>query len=137
MVRTKYPLFKWMHRGQRGFTLVELLVVIAILGVIAAVAIPNITRFMGSGEEEAQAAELHNVLVAVSAAMAKSIYPNHACFTFGGTGIAANSTADNASASKYLLNKTTWKYVVASDGTTTRPTTDKATTWETGAEPTT
>ncbi len=50
-----------MRKGKKGFTLIELLVVIAILGVIAAVAVPNILSFIGSGEEEAAKAEQHNL----------------------------------------------------------------------------
>jgi type IV pilus assembly protein PilA len=57
------------HAGQKGFTLIELLVVIAILGVIAAVAIPNILGFIGEGKTEAAQAERHNIEVALTAAM--------------------------------------------------------------------
>ena len=56
-------------RGEKGFTLIELLIVVAILGVLAAVVIPNVGRFIGRGETEAAATELTNLQTAVIAMM--------------------------------------------------------------------
>ena len=56
-------------RGEKGFTLIELLIVVAILGVLAAVVIPNVGRFIGRGESEAADTEFSNVQSAVVAMM--------------------------------------------------------------------
>ena len=56
-------------RGEKGFTLIELLIVVAILGVLAAVVVPNVGRFLGRGETEARRAEKHNIQASVTAMM--------------------------------------------------------------------
>jgi type IV pilus assembly protein PilA len=63
---------KKFRYGEKGFTLIELLVVIAILGVLSAVAIPNVGKFLGKGHKEAASTELHNVQTAAMAAMAEA-----------------------------------------------------------------
>ena len=60
---------KMLKRGEKGFTLIELLIVVAILGVLAAVVIPNVGRFIGRGETESAATELANLQTAVISMM--------------------------------------------------------------------
>jgi prepilin-type N-terminal cleavage/methylation domain-containing protein len=62
-----------LRSNEKGFTLIELLVVVAILGVLAAVAVPNIGRFIGRGSTESYAAELHNIQTATMAMIADSL----------------------------------------------------------------
>lgn len=120
MFDTKYHVFKCCKKNRKGYTLIELLVVIAILGVIVGVAVPNIVKFMGRGETEAKAAELHNVQVAASAAVHEG----------GGTCVEEPSDAtgiiealpsgDANKVGTYLVNDTNWEYIVTSIGVVER-----------------
>ncbi len=57
-------------KGQKGFTLIEMIVVVGIIAVLAAVIVPNIGRFIGTGEQGAKDAEWESVQTAINAMMA-------------------------------------------------------------------
>lgn len=52
-------------KRQKGFTLIELLIVIAILGIMAAVIIPNVTRFISNGHLAAANSEVATLNTAI------------------------------------------------------------------------
>ena len=56
----------------KGFTALEVIVVVALIGVLAAIIIPNIASFIGSGEDEAKDTEFRNMQSAVLALIGDS-----------------------------------------------------------------
>jgi len=65
-----------LKRDSKGFTLIELLIVVAIIGIIAAIAIPNLLNAIDRGKQKRTMADIRSIGTAVeSYAVDNNVYP--------------------------------------------------------------
>jgi general secretion pathway protein G len=110
-----------MHRKDKGFTLIELLIVVAIIGIIAAIAIPNLLNAIDRGKQKRTMADLRSIGTAIeSYSIDNNVYPTAGNFTALEPSVEPiyirTAPQNDGWGREFLVDSTTVLYTVCSGG---------------------
>jgi type II secretion system protein G len=98
-----------IKKNQKGFTLIELLIVVAIIGILAAIAIPNLLTAMQRAKQKRSMADMRTIATAWEA-RATDVNKYNAAGAFVPTTVVTNPTMNT------MLSPTYIKSMPANDG---------------------
>jgi len=103
-----------LKRDSKGFTLIELLIVVAIIGIIAAIAIPNLLNAIDRGKQKRTMADMRSIGTAVeSYAVDNNVYP------VAGTAAILKPIVENGAYMKTMPTQDGWQGTFLVDSATT------------------
>jgi general secretion pathway protein G len=111
-----------LKRDSKGFTLIELLIVVAIIGIIAAIAIPNLLNAIDRGKQKRTMADMRSIGTAVeSYAVDNNVYPVAASAATLKTLVEAgnymkNMPVNDGWSHAFQVNSDTTEYTIYSQG---------------------